>query len=298
VLIEESAARRYLLKFESPKSEKLSLFQHGERAYDHVIIFPPTSKAYGPNLTPNIILDYIKAEGNVLLALSGASPTPSAINSLLLELDIHLPPERNAVVVDHFNYDAGHAEDKHDVLLVQAPKTLRPGTKNYFPGKAPIAVPRAVGQVLGNESPLLAPILRAPSTAYSYNTKDDAEGLEEVFASGEQLSLASAMQARNSARFTVLGSVEMLEDTWFDAKVKDQGQTTATGNRAFARQLTEWTFKEVGVLKVGRMFDYLNEGSIASNSSKTNFPEVNPKIYRIKNDVVSLVGPCSVMLLR
>lgn len=173
---------------------------------------------------------------------------------------------------------------------MQSPKALRPGTKNFFSGEGPIAVPRAVGQVLGNESPLVAPILRAPSTAYSYNPKDESEGLEELFASGEQLALVSALQARNSARFTVLGSVEMLENTWFDAKVKDGGDSVATRNRAFAKQLTEWTFKEVGVLKVGRMFDYLDEGAVKGNASDVSHSAINPKIYRIKNDVVRKQG--------
>lgn len=268
----------------------MSLFQYGERAYDHVLLFPPTSKAYGPSLTPGIILDYLKAEGNVLLALSGSSATPNQITSLLLELDIHLPSDRNALVVDHFNYDTNSASEKHDVLLVPPPKQLRSDSKNFFAGDGVIAVPRAVGQTLGNSSPLLAPILRAPSTAYSYNPKDDSEGLEDLFASGDQIALVSALQARNSARFTVLGSAEMLENTWFDAKVRNNGQNIKTVNREFAKHLTEWAFKEVGVLKVGRLFHHLNEGpgKAGSNSTAVSQSELNPKIYRIKNDVVCL----------
>ncbi len=36
--------RGYKLYFESPKSEKLALFEHGEREYDHIILLPPKSK--------------------------------------------------------------------------------------------------------------------------------------------------------------------------------------------------------------------------------------------------------------
>ena len=36
--------RGFLLSFESPKSDKLNLFKHGEREYDHVLLFPPKSK--------------------------------------------------------------------------------------------------------------------------------------------------------------------------------------------------------------------------------------------------------------
>lgn len=118
-------------------------------------------------MTPNILVDYINNNGNVLLALSADQPTPTAISALLLELDITLPAERNALVVDHLNYDVRSAADKHDVLLVPAPKTLKSGVKDYFSVGGLIAIPRAVGQLLANASPLLNPVVRAPSTAYS-----------------------------------------------------------------------------------------------------------------------------------
>jgi oligosaccharyltransferase complex subunit beta len=270
-------ARGFQVAFESPKSDKLNLFSLGERAYDHILLFPPSGKAYGNALSPNTLLEFLNNDGNILLGLSADSPTPTAIVSLLLELDIHLPPDRHAVVVDHFNYDAAAAQEKHDVIIVEAPKPIRKDVKNYFGGEKPLVVPHAVGQVLGNASPLLAPILRAPSTAYSYNPKDDSDSVEDLFASGRQLSLVSALQARNSARFTVLGSVEMLQDKWFDDTVTLDGKSVSTGNRDFAAKVSGWTFKEFGVLKVGKLEHHLSEGGDG---------EINPKIYRIKNDVV------------
>lgn len=203
--------------------------------------------------------------------------------SLLLELDIHLPTDRNALVVDHFNYDTLSSADKHDVVLVPRPDAIRPDVKNFFAGKADdvIAFPRGVGQTLGNTSPLLTPLLRAPRTAYLYNPKDEVEGVEDPFAVGEQLSLITTMQARNSARFTVIGSAEMLENAWFDGKVKrSNGKDAKTVNQAFAKEVTGWTFNEIGVLQVGMIEHFLSEGGVKSNIT-------NPKIYRVKNDVVS-----------
>lgn len=210
--------------------------------------------------------------------------------SLLLELDIHLPTDRTALVVDHFNYDTLSAPEKHDVLLVPRPDAIRPDVKNFFKGDGKggeiIAFPRGVGQTLGNDSPLLTPILRAPRTAYSYNPKDEAEGVEDVFASGQQLSLITTMQARNSARFTVIGASEMLEDAWFGANVKRSPGLSAanikelkTSNQEFATEITGWTFNEIGVLKVTRIDHRLNEGELIDQVH-------NPKIYRVKNDVV------------
>lgn len=254
------------------------------------MILPTKGKGLGPNLTPNLLVEYINNNGNILLGLSAETSTASAIASFLLEFDITLPPERSALVVDHVNFDAKSASDKHDVLILPSPKAVRSDMESYFSVDGTLAVPRAVGQVLGNTSPLLAPILRAPATAYSYNPKEEADGLEDVFATGSQLSLITAFQARNSARLTVLGSTEMLENTWFDAKIKKAGgQDSTTGNKAFAEKLSAWTFKELGVLKVGRVQHHLNEGKAkgANNLSVSETPESNPEIYRIKNDVVS-----------
>lgn len=235
-------------------------------------------------------------EGNLLLALSGASPTPTAIISLLLELDIHLPPDRTALVVDHFNHDTISASEKHDVLLLPPPSSLRSDVRSFFGGDGIIAFPRGVAQQLGNASPLLNPILRAKSTAYSYNPKEEAETVEDPFATGDQISLVSAMQARNSARFTVLGSVEALEDVWFDASVRNvDGKKSKTANKNFAKQLTAWTFMESGVLKVGRVEHHLSsvvkEKSGMDNVTQLGF--LNPKIYRVKNDVVCQLFPSS-----
>ncbi|XXH02757.1 hypothetical protein Hte_009142 [Hypoxylon texense] len=236
----------------------------------------------GPNLTPKLLLDFINANGNILLALSASQSAPTSLVSLLLELDIHLPPDRQGLVVDHFNYDVLSASEKHDVLLLPAPGALRSDIKDFFsPVSADgglIAFPNGMGQTLGPGA-LLTPILRAPSTAYSYNPKEQAEALDDLFASGSQLSLVTAMQGRNSARFTVVGSADLLSDKWFDAKVKKVGEKkeVSTLNREFAKRVAGWTFKETGVLRVNWIEHHLNEAG-QSNAS-------NPKIYRIKNDV-------------
>ncbi|KAF2431324.1 Dolichyl-diphosphooligosaccharide-protein glycosyltransferase 48kDa subunit [Tothia fuscella] len=270
-------SRGFKIHFDSPKTAELSLFHLGNRAYDHVLLLPPKSKAYGPALTPALLLDFMKAKGNILVGLSGSSAVPSGLVSLLLELDIQLPADRNSIVVDHFNHDSS-ASEEHDILLVSPPKTLRSDVKSYFGSKSgtKIAVPRAVGQVLGASSPLLLPILRASGTSYSTNPKE--ETVDDLFASGEQISLVSAHQARNSARLTVLGSTELLQDAWFGEKY---------GNREFSKQVSAWTFKELGVLKVGRLQHHLNEPAEKGRFNETAYPgsQLNPTIYRIKNDV-------------
>lgn len=247
-----------------------------------------TSAGYGPNLTPKNLLDFTNAGGNILLALSSDVATPAAISSLLLEFDIALPADRTTEVVDHFHYDTKSSADNHNVLLVSRPTPLRADVVNFFGGNGLVAVPKAVGQALGSGSPLIAPILKAPETAYIYNPKEEADAELDVFATGSQISLVSALQARNSARFTVLGSLEALQDKWFDATVQTPGgKETKTVNKQFARQLTEWAFKEVGVLKAGRVEHHriLDASKPVTNTTQVGLPE--PEIYRIKTDVVS-----------
>ena len=171
---------------------------------------------------------------------------------------------------------------------------LSSNARNFFGGDGTLAFPRAVAQELGNSSPLLAPILRAKSTAYSYNPKDEAETAEDPFAVGEQIALVSSMQARNSARFTVFGSAEALENKWFDANIKPVGgKDSKTANQEFAKQVTAWTFKEVGVLKVGKVEHHLSSVSEGSpgNHSVAQLGYLNPTIYRVKNDVVGVMHP-------
>jgi oligosaccharyltransferase complex subunit beta len=195
-------------------------------------------------------------------------------------------------VVDHFNYDASSAPEKHDVLLLPPPGRLRPDIKDFFGAGAGsnevLAFPRGVGAVLG-AGELLSPILRAPRTAYSYNPKEQAEVVDDLFAAGEQLALVTAFQARNSARLTLLGSAEMLQDTWFDAEVTKPsaagGRKGKTFNREFAKRVSGWTFNEIGVLRVNWIEHRLDEpGDSSSNLT-------NPKIYRIKNNVVCRLLP-------
>lgn len=285
----ETVARGFDITYDTPKSENIDLFTLGERNFDHLLLLPPKSKGLGPRLTPQILLKFINNDGNILLTLSSKRPTPTGLISLLLELDIHIPSDRSSLVVDHFNYDTLSAAEAHDVVLLPRPSALRPDVKNYFGGKPGnkdiLAFPHGIGQSLGNVSPLLAPILRAPRTAYSYNTKDEVDGSEDPFAVGEQLSFVSSMQARNSARFTVLGSAEMLEDAWFGAEVQPLGAAKVkTANEEFAKEVTGWTFKELGVLQVGSITHYLDEGE---KHDVKNASELNPKIYRVKNTVVS-----------
>ena len=240
----------------------------------------------GPALTPKALFEFISNEGNIFLALSGDSATPSSVSSLLLEFDITLPPDKISYTVDHFYHDTLSAREKHDVLVLPRPAPLRSDVKGFFGGDGVVALPGTVAQTLGNANPLVNPVLRALATSYSYSPKEEEASSEDPFATGQQISLISTMQARNSARFTVLGSVEALQNKWFEASVKTpSGSKVKTTNRDFASRLTQWTFKEIGVLKVGAINHQLSSVQ-EKYENKSLTPSTNPTIYRVKNDVV------------
>ncbi|KAG5988926.1 hypothetical protein E4U54_004494 [Claviceps lovelessii] len=268
--------RGYQISYETPRSDHVKLFHLGERTYDHLVILPAKVKALGPNLTPNILVDFINANGNILVALSSTIPASSSLTAFLSEIDVALPAERTGIVVDHFNYDAVSAAEAHDVLVLDAPTNVRPGLKEYFEVPGVLSYPRGAGHTLGSGA-LLTPVVRAPSTAYSYNPKDQAEAVDpdDLFAAGKQLALVSVFQARNSARVTIVGSAEMLQDKWLDASVsRPGGKKTKTENREFAKRISGWTFQEIGVLKVNKIEHQLKGDN-----------QTNSEIYRIKNEV-------------
>ncbi|KAA8902588.1 Dolichyl-diphosphooligosaccharide--protein glycosyltransferase subunit WBP1 [Sphaerosporella brunnea] len=267
-------SRGYTVDIQSPKNDKLSLFQHGERAYDHVIIFPPKAKAYGPALTPQKLVEFTSKDGNILL-LTSPFGTPEQARELARELDIDLPP-RDFLAVDHFNYDTVSASEKHDVILVQRPPPSK-SAQNYFSGKeGDVIAFRGTGHTLGNR-PLLFPVLPAARTAYTYDTKEDFAYAEEPWSAGTQMHYVTAVQLRNNARVVVSGSAEMFSNEFFDMEVQaPNGQATKTANQEFAKEITQWAFQESGVVKVIAVRHYL--------SNQTDAP-INPNVYRVKNDI-------------
>jgi oligosaccharyltransferase complex subunit beta len=112
--------------------------------------------------------------------------------------------------------------------------------------------------------------------------------VDDPFAVGGQLNLVSVIQANNAARLAVVGSAEMLQNKWFAEKAKLGDMDVKTANREFAQKLSEWTFKETGVLKVGKFLHYQDDGASKKLNTSAAIPENNPTIYRIKTDVVSL----------
>jgi oligosaccharyltransferase complex subunit beta len=236
---------------------------------------------YGPALTPQKLVEFVGKDGNILL-LTSPSSIPEQSRELCRELEIDIPP-RDYLAVDHFNYDRLSASERHDLILIPRPMRSRT-TQSYFSQRKnsegdndEIIAFRGAGHTLSNK-PLLFPILTASNTAYTYDTRESSTFADDPSAAGSQMHYVTAFQSRNNARITISGSTDLFSNELFDMQVQaPSGKKTTTANRAFAKELTQWTFKETGIVKVAAIRHFL---------SNETHPEINPSIYRVKNDVV------------
>jgi oligosaccharyltransferase complex subunit beta len=72
---------------------------------------------------------------------------------------------------------------------------------------------RGICQSVGADSELVVKFLDAPSSAYSHNPSANVSSLS--IGAGKDISLVTAMQARNNARVTVVGSLDLLSNALF-----------------------------------------------------------------------------------
>ena len=142
--------------------------------------------------------------GNILLAIS--SEITANIRNFAREFDIEFD-ERDTFVIDHFNYDISDS-GKHTLLVSHNVNNEAILSKEVIEG--PPVLFRGIGHKEGTV-PLLTTIMRADDTAYSYETKD-GQVVDQEPLIGSSICLISALQARNNARVTFVGSLEFFSD--------------------------------------------------------------------------------------
>nr|CAG8547931.1 1116_t:CDS:10 [Entrophospora candida] len=256
--------RQYVLSYKITTDPSIQLFKFGERNYDHIINFSPKTKTS--------LIDFLKKGGNILLAAS--SDLSETVRDFAREFSIEFD-QRDTSVIDHFNFDASADDGRHILIVADGftnVKTIL--SRNVIEG--PPVLFRGVGHKVGT-IPLLTKILWAGDTAYSFETKKDQVVDEQPLVVGNEVGLVTALQARNNARATFVGSLELFSDQFFNSKVQKFNSTEVypkSGNEAFAKDLTEWSFQEKGVLKV-----------VSRNHHKEGETE-QLDIYRIKDDIV------------
>lgn len=242
--------RGFDLTFKTADDSGLALVKYGEFLYDNLVIFAPSVEEFGGSIDVAAITSFIDGGGNVLVAASSniGEPIRDLASNCGLEFD-----EEKTSVIDHLNYDVLDS-GKHTLIvakpdsLLDAPMIVGDSRKG-----APLLF-RGVGMTADPENPLVLNVLHASSTAYSFNPDEKIE--EYPHAVGKNTLLIAGLQARNNARVMFVGSMDFFSDEFFSSPVQNAngGQRyDISGNQDLATSLSQWVFKEKGVLRAGEV---------------------------------------------
>lgn len=261
------------LVFKLADDPSLALSKYGEYLYDNLIIFAPSVEEFGGAIDVASITDFIdNGQGNVLVAAS--SEVGDILRDFGREVGLELD-ERDTSVIDHLNYDV-RDNGKHNLLVVDRKNVidaeLITGVKK---GTAPYLY-QGLGMVADLDNPLVLELMTGYTTSYSYFTNDKVE--EYPHAVGKSTLLLAGLQARNNARVVFSGSINFFSNEFFAVPLQkassNAGKFEESGNRALAVSLSKWVFKEVGVVRVGKVAHFLQDKDKES-----------PAAYTIEDDV-------------
>lgn len=159
---------------------------------------------FGGKITLDSVLNFIDDGHSVLIA--GSPELSDSVREIARECGVEFEDE-GTFAVDHFNFDKSDFDGDHTLLVADnllSNATIVTGT----PG-APVLF-RGIGHTLEKGNQLLLPVLRASANAYSASEQSDLSSTGK----GQELLLVSALQARNNARVTVVGSLEFFSDKY------------------------------------------------------------------------------------
>ncbi|GAA5945158.1 dolichyl-diphosphooligosaccharide-protein glycotransferase [Sporobolomyces koalae] len=250
----------YEAKVQSFEAAAVSLKQGAGRA-EHIIIFSSASKGVPAELAPQRLSTLVDAGTNILLAVP---PTSAELwRDFAREFEVDYD-DRLAEAHDHF----GPINGSHTALVLPLDEVASPFLSATARAGPPVLY--RGGLHTNGRSPLLNSILVAPATAYSAQPDSPVESLRSY---GRQSSLVSAFQARNNARVTFVGSVDLFTDAAAETPVQTaQSAYPRSGNSAFTRDLAQWTFGARGHRRVVSV----QHGLVGSDVS-------NPLSYRVRD---------------
>ena len=149
---------------------------------------------------------------------------------------------------------------------------------------------RGIGHKIDLKNVLGFRILSAnPTTYYASSTTND------IGKSGVDISLISAIQARNNARLLFTGSLDLFSNEFFSINI----QNSLNGNDLFTKELSKWVFGESSVLRFrdvrhnkvdGTPPDVILHEKDRPDLPTTLYPDPeitrNSLVYRIKDEIV------------
>ncbi|KAG8037676.1 hypothetical protein G9C98_005887 [Cotesia typhae] len=265
--------RDYTLTYKLADDPNLLLSKYGNYSYEHLIIFSPSVEEFGGALTIETITEFIDNGGNVLV--TGSSHSGEALRELASECGFELDQE-GASVIDHLNYDV--TDDGYHTKIVADPENLI--NAPVIVGNRQVAplLYEGTGLIADRENPLVLRLLTASSLAYSYNPKLPIK--DYPHAVGKNTLLIAALQARNNARVVFTGSLYFFSDKAFTSpveKAQDGKRYKKSGNEEVAKAITQWVFKENGVIRVSSV----NHNRIGEHSPPVAYTIMDDVIYTI-----------------
>ena len=251
IFFDDLKSRGYQLSFKLADDPNLALSKYGEYLYDHLVIFAPSVEEFGGNIDVRAITDFIDGgAGNVLVAAS--TEVGDILRDLGMEVGIELD-ERGTAVIDHLNYDVKDTGE-HTLLVVDSGNLIEAdmvvGKKATKP-----CLYQGLGMTADPENPLILEIMTGTTTSYSYFPGDEIK--EYPHAVGKSTLLITGLQARNNARFVFSGSIDFFSNEFFSASamrsLPGSKEFKLSHNRALATAISQWVFKEKGVLREVRV---------------------------------------------
>eukprot|EP00274_Cyanoptyche_gloeocystis_P003891 CAMPEP_0196660734 /NCGR_PEP_ID=MMETSP1086-20130531/41097_1 /TAXON_ID=77921 /ORGANISM="Cyanoptyche gloeocystis , Strain SAG4.97" /LENGTH=443 /DNA_ID=CAMNT_0041995305 /DNA_START=50 /DNA_END=1381 /DNA_ORIENTATION=- len=242
------AERGHNLTFKLADDENLKIAQYGIFLYDSIVLFAPGVEELGGDVDLASILAYIDSGHNMLVAASPA--TSSFTKELAAECGVKID-KVNSYVIDHFEFDASDISGNH-TLITATNVIMNPVIVGSEPFESPILF-RGVGMKKMDSNALVTKILTAPTTSYSFVPDKAAD--DKLLATGADIVLMAAMQARNNARVTIAASLDMFSNALLASPVTklnaDASTTTfsKSGNAQFVTAVTKWTLHERGLLR-------------------------------------------------
>jgi len=185
------------------------------------------------------ILDFIDGGRNVIIAATPHLSDP--LREIASECGVEFD-EEGSHVIDHFNY-ATDSTDHTVVVVKQSELTSLDNPiitgKKALKDRKPIAF-EGIGHTL-TENGLNIPILKGYDTTYLAPLR---KAPQKFHAIGSKTALVSVLQAKNSARVLISGSLSLFSNKYF---------TSAYDNEYLTDELSRWVFKERGVLRASNV---------------------------------------------
>jgi oligosaccharyltransferase complex subunit beta len=199
-------ARGHAIEFKLCKDKSIKLTPDGQRRYENAIIFCSKSRSVG-EVGQQAFNEFINKGGNLLVVFN--DDFSDTWRKLALDLGLRIHP-RSTKVIDHFNHDVATEDGDRTFVL----------STNWL-GSIFDSVPAPVlykGQAMSTrkKSTFSFGLL----TASDYGMSGNGKKTVGVESSGSDTILVGALETRNGARATFVGSSDMFSDEFFNRPVQ------------------------------------------------------------------------------